>query len=241
MSKVFDYKIVSIVVSHPKKVGSSDTDDTKFVLRTNCQCTKFRNQHVIRVIQHDGPGSDEYLRDKVIEACGGVDAINQKIANATDKRYTLASDELKTLREDPDEGNLLEMPSCQLVTFRLEHPVCMYYSADLGEHKKGELVLRKNSSYARIWDSATFLCQTFGEPVEDIYYGDGFLINQRPCELAESWMRNMTPISAVVAKEGLDVFDPMDVAKYDLDGQVHGADIPTNGGDAGADEDDAAI
>ena len=234
--KVFDYKIVQITIKHPAKAGSNEKALDKYVIRTICQCIKFRQQKVVRLYQHDGRGSDEYFREQVIVACGGKADCDNKIANAKDNAYTLTADEMAKLK-DVDGENLLLMPSCQLVAFRLEHPVCMKYNSDLGNHKKGELVLRANSKYVRIWDSVTVLCQTFGEPVEDVYYGDGFLSGQRPCEMAESWLRNTTPLSDIVAEFGFDKVDPMDVTKYNLTGDVVGQDVPTNTGDADEDLD----
>lgn len=234
--RVFDYKIISIDVKHPAKPGKVEKDTDKFVLRTVCQCVKFRQQKVVRIYQHDGRGSDEYLREKVIEAMGGLTEAQQKIADSTGNTYKLSSEELAKLK-DVDGENLLEMPSCQLVSFKLEHPVCMTYNTDLSTHKKGDLVLRANSKYVRIWDSVTVLCQTFGEPVEDVYYGDGFLSGQRPCEVAESWLRNTTPLSDIVATYGTDVVDPMDLTKYMIDNTIHGTTVPTNNGDADDDLD----
>lgn len=189
---ILDYRIKSITVFHPSKPNSTEKDVTKYTMRCLVSCIKFRRQTAIKVYQNDGKNSDEYLLDAVKKTVANLDS---NISSAKDGRYELTDEELTKLKEyGSDKEDLLFLPCCELVNYKLPVPMCMKYSVDLNGHKKGEYVCKPNTEYARIWTSLQVLCETLGSEGE---YRSGC----RPEDVAETITRNMIPITVVMEKK----------------------------------------
>lgn len=189
---ILDYRIKSITVFHPSKPNSKEKDTEKYTMRCLVACIKFRRQTAVKVYQNDGKNSDEYLLEAVKKT---VENLDSKISSAKDNRYALTDEEMSKLKEyGPDKEDLLFLPCCELVNYKLPVPMCMKYTNDLNGHKEGEFVCKPNTEYAKIWTSIQVLCETLG--------GDGeYRSGCRPEDVAETITRNMIPITVVIEKK----------------------------------------
>ena len=213
---IFDYTIKSITVLHPSKPNSTEKDTEKYTMRCLVACIKFRRQTAVKVYQNDGKNSDEYLLQAVKKT---VENIDQKITHAKDGRYELSEEELAKLKEyGPDKEDLLFLPCCELVNYKLPVPMLMKYSRELNGHKEGEYVLKPNTEYAKIWTSIQVLCETLGADGE---YRSGC----RPEDVAETITRNMIPITVAMDKKDVKL-DYNELKFLGLTEEV-GGNIPT--------------
>lgn len=189
---ILDYRIKSITVFHPSKPNSTEKDTEKYTMRCLVACIKFRRQTAVKVYQNDGKNSDEYLLEAVKKT---VENLDSKISSAKDNRYTLTDEEMSKLKEyGSDKEDLLFLPCCELVNYKLPVPMCMKYTHELNGHKEGSYVCKPNSEYAKIWTSLQVLCETLGSEGE---YRSGC----RPEDVAEAITRNMIPITVVIEKK----------------------------------------
>lgn len=212
---IFDYRIKSIQVFHPAKPKSTEKDTEKYTMRCLVACIKFRRQTAVKIYQNDGKNSDEYLLAAVKKT---VENIDQKITNAKNGRYELSDEELAKLKEyGSDKEDLLLLPCCQLVNYKLPVPMCMKYTNDLNGHKEGEYVCKSNTDYVRIWTDIQVLCETLGADNE-------FRSGCRPEDVVETITRNMIPITKVI-EEGAKL-DYNELKFLGLTDEV-GGNIPT--------------
>ena len=213
---ILDYRIKSITVFHPVKPGTKEKDVEKYTMRCLAACIKFRRQTAVKVYQNDGKNSDEYLLAAVKKVVKNLD---NNISSAKEGRYELSDEELAQLKEyGPDKEDLLFLPCCELVNYKLPVPMCMKYSRELNGHKEGEYVCKPNSDYARIWTSLQVLCETLGSEGE---YRSGC----RPEDVAETMTHNMIPITVVIEKKEV----PLDYNELKFLGLTDevGGNIPT--------------